>query len=211
MLNLTSGTLGPIMTNMNTLGRPLEFNPDKVIDCAMEVFWCKGYTATSMTDLLKAMNLSKSSLYQTFGSKHQLFERCLDRYADWLYTDMAKQLDESTSGYSFIENFLDSIANTAQSPEGAKGCLMVNSTIEFGQKDPLIATAIADNLQLFSKLYMEAVKKAQKEGDISLDADPQVITNYLHVSISGLRTMVKAGADKKSVKATIALILKAIQ
>ena len=196
---------------MNALGRPLEFNPDKVIDSAMEVFWCKGYEATSITDLLEAMNLSKSSLYQTFGSKKQLFECCLNRYAGWLYNNMEKQLDESTSGYDFIENFLDSIANTALTAEGAKGCLMVNSAIEFGQKDPLIAAAIADNLQLFSKLYIEAVKRAQKEGDISLDADSQIITNYLHVSISGLRTMVKAGADRKSVKATIALILKAIR
>ena len=196
---------------MTTVGRPLEFNPEKALEAAMEVFWRKGYEAASMTNLLSAMDLSKSSLYQTFGSKQQLFERCLGRYANWLYKNQAKQLEESTSGYGFIENFLNSIANTAQSPEGKKGCLMVNSTIEFGQKDPIIAAAIADNLQLFSKLYMDAVKRAQKEGDISPDADPQVITNYLHVSISGLRTMVKAGADRKSVKATIALILKAIR
>jgi TetR/AcrR family transcriptional repressor of nem operon len=72
------------MTNMN-LGRPLEFNPATVLDAAIEVFWRKGYVATSMLDLLEAMDLSKSSLYQTFGSKQKLFERCLARYTDWLF------------------------------------------------------------------------------------------------------------------------------
>ncbi len=196
---------------MTNLGRPLEYNPEKVLDSAMDVFWCKGYEATSVTNLLDAMELSKSSLYQSFGSKHQLFERCLTRYANWLHTNMRKQLEESSSGFEFIENLLSSIANTAQLPEGNKGCLMVNSTIEFGQKDPIIAASIAGNMQPFSSLYIETVKRAQEEGDIPLDANPQTLANYLHGAISGLRTMIKAGADKKSVQDTVALILKAFR
>jgi TetR/AcrR family transcriptional regulator, transcriptional repressor for nem operon len=196
--------------SMNSLGRPLEFDPDKVIDSAMEVFWCKGYEATSMTDLLEAMNLSKSSLYQAFGSKQQLFERCLTHYADMLSTNMEKELNASRSGRSFIENMLDTIASTAEQKEGAKGCLMVNSANEFGQKDSVIAISLEGGLQFFTKVFIKAVKRAQSEGDISADADPHVIANYLHVSISGLRTMIKAGADKKSIKGTVTLILKAL-
>jgi TetR/AcrR family transcriptional repressor of nem operon len=115
------------MANMKVLGRPLEFDPDKAIDAAVEVFWCKGYEATSMTDLLEAMNLSKSSLYQTFGSKQQLFKRCLSRYVDRLSAEMTQELEEASSGRSFIEDTFVSIANTAQQPEGTKGCLVGNA------------------------------------------------------------------------------------
>ncbi len=195
---------------MNSLGRPLEFDPDKAIDSAMEVFWCKGYEATSMTDLLEAMNLSKSSLYQTFGSKQQLFERCLTHYADMLSTNMEKELNASRSGRSFIENLLDTIASTAEQKEGAKGCLMVNSANEFGQKNSVIAISLEDGLQLFTKIFIKAVKRSQSEGGIPADADPHVIANYLHVSISGLRTMIKTGTDKKSIKGAVAMILKAL-
>jgi len=97
---------------MNSLGRPLEFDPDKAIDSAMEVFWCKGYEATSMTDLLNAMDLSKSSLYHTFGSKQRLFERCLTQYADMLSTNMEKELNASRSGRSFIENWVEVLLRT---------------------------------------------------------------------------------------------------
>ncbi|MCP4140938.1 MAG: TetR/AcrR family transcriptional regulator [Chloroflexi bacterium] len=189
----------------------MEFNPEKVLDAAMDVFWCKGYEATSLTNLLEAMELSKSSLYQSFGSKQQLFESCLNRYGNWLHRNMAKELEEASSGFAFIENILASIANTAQLPEGNKGCLMVNSTIEFGQKDPIIAAVIAGNLQPLSKLYIEAVERAQDEGDIPLDADPQIMASYLHVAVGGLRTMIKAGADKESVEGTVNLILKALK
>ncbi len=62
-----------------SIGRPLQFDPEQVLDAAMQVFWASGYDATSLQDLLQAMRLSKSSFYQTFGSKQQLFERCLRR------------------------------------------------------------------------------------------------------------------------------------
>ncbi len=199
------------MASMNTLGRPLEFDPDKATDAAMEVFWCKGYEATSMTDLLQAMELSKSSLYQTFGSKQELFERCLIRYVDWLSSNMAKQLDEAKSGKNFIETLFTTIANTAQQPEGAKGCLMVNSVNEFGQKDAAIALSLEESVNIFTKLFIKAVKRAQDEGDISPEADPRAIANYLHVAVSGLRTMIKAGADKSSVKNTAKILLRAIE
>jgi TetR/AcrR family transcriptional repressor of nem operon len=58
----------------------MQFDPGQALASAMSLFWRKGYEATSLQDLLKATGLSKSSLYQTFGSKRALFERSLDLY-----------------------------------------------------------------------------------------------------------------------------------
>ncbi|MBI5823401.1 MAG: TetR/AcrR family transcriptional regulator [Chloroflexi bacterium] len=198
------------MAIVNTLGRPLEFDPDKAIDAAIEVFWCKGYEATSMTDLLEAMNLSKSSLYQTFGSKRQLFKRCLSRYVDNLSAEMTQELENASSGRSFIEDTFVSIANTAQQPEGAKGCLVGNSANEFGQREPALTAPVTDGLNRFARVFTDAVVKAQAEGSISADADPLALGNYLVGTMNGLRMMIKAGADKRSAKGMVTLILKAL-
>jgi TetR/AcrR family transcriptional repressor of nem operon len=192
-------------------GRPLEFDPEEVLDAAIEVFWRNGYEATSMMDLLEAMSLSKSSLYQTFGGKRELFERCLDRYADWLSAKMARELDEAESGRSFIQNTFEAVANTAQQPEGAKGCLIANSANEFGQREPALAVPVANGLQRLSKVFMDAVIRAQSEGVISKDADPRVLANYLLGTMSGLRTMIKAGSDQHSAKGMVSLILNALE
>ncbi|MBI5842438.1 MAG: TetR/AcrR family transcriptional regulator [Chloroflexi bacterium] len=192
------------------MGRPLEFNPEEALDAAVDVFWCKGYEATSMTDLLDAMDLSKSSLYQTFGSKRQLFERSLARYADWLSAKMTKELAEAKSGRSFIEDTFEAVANTAQQPEGAKGCLMANSANDFGQREPALAIPVSDGLQRFTRVFMDAVIKAQAEGGVSASADPHALANYLLGTMNGLRTMIKAGADKRSAKGMVTLILKAL-
>lgn len=56
------------------------FDIDEATDKATEVFWKKGYEATSMADLIEAMQINKGSLYNAFGSKKELFDRALVRY-----------------------------------------------------------------------------------------------------------------------------------
>ncbi|HEX9701827.1 MAG TPA: TetR/AcrR family transcriptional regulator, partial [Rhodospirillales bacterium] len=60
--------------------RPREFETSEALNQAMQVFWTKGYEATSLADLIGAMNLSKSSFYDTFGSKHEVFLAAIEHY-----------------------------------------------------------------------------------------------------------------------------------
>jgi TetR/AcrR family transcriptional regulator, transcriptional repressor for nem operon len=196
---------------MAKTGRPLEFDQEHALDAAVQLFWCRGYEATSMTDLLQTMNLSKSSLYHTFGSKQQLFLLCLARYAQWLRTSMGAELDKAESGIGFLEAVLDGVAATAETTQGLNGCLIVNSVNEFGRRELAIALSIDQGLAPMTALLVTAVRRAQAEGDISPEADVTSLTNYLHVAVSGLRTMIKAGTDAKTARDTVALILKGIR
>ena len=193
-----------------SVGRPLEFDPDAAVDAAVQVFWRKGYEATSMADLLLAMEISKSSLYQAFGSKKKLFERSLTRYADSLTARMRKALDEASSGRRFIEDLFQSVAATAKTPDGARGCLVANSASELGQHDPVLAVPVADGLRRFTRLFTEAVRRAQAEGDVDPRADARAVGTYLVGSMNGLRTMIKAGADRRTAREMVALTLKAL-
>ena len=123
---------------------------------------------------------------------------------------MTKELAEAKSGRSFIEDTFEAVANTAQQPEGAKGCLIANSANEFGQREPALAIPVSDGLQRFTRVFMDAVIKAQAEGGVSASADPHALANYLLGTMNGLRTMIKAGADKRSAKGMVTLILKAL-
>ncbi len=125
-------------------------------------------------------------------------------------TSMANDLEEAISGHSFIVNTFMAIVNTAQQPEGARSCLIVNSANEFGQSEPGIANVLADSLQRFAEIWVDAITKAQAQGDISTDSDPDALANYLMMSLSGLRTMIKAGADKQAAQEMATLTLRTL-
>ncbi len=173
----------------------------------MHQFWSKGYEHTSMQDLLAAMNLSKSSLYQTFGSKRQLFRRCVERYANQFVARLRQGLADAPSGRRFIEDFLHSVLQDVGTP---RGCLVMNTATEFGQSEPEIARDLAQSIGRFLGILQAAVERAQREGDIAPERDPQMLASYLVSSMSGLKTQAKAGADARMLKGIIAVILSAL-
>lgn len=196
---------------MNTsIGRPLEFDPDAALEAAMGVFWAKGFEATSMQDLLAAMNISRSSLYQAFGGKQPLFRRCIARYVDGFAGQLREGLAGAPSGRRFIEAFLHSVLDDIRSDASRRGCLVMNTASEFAQGDSEIARDVSGGIARFRAVLQEAVERAQLEGDIAPDRDARTLANYLVSSMSGLKTQAKAGADAKTLKGIIATIMRAL-
>lgn len=192
-------------------GRPLEFDPDAALDAAMQVFWRNGYENTSMQDLLEAMQISKSSLYQAFSGKQALFERCMARYGDYMIGTLREALQASPSGLGFVRQFLESVLDEARGVCEARGCLVLNTANEFARRDPRIAEAVSQGLNRFHEVLLAAVERAQQEGDIPPERNAEMLASYLVSSMSGLKTMSKAGAGEGTLKGIIELTLKALQ
>ena len=77
--------------------RPKAFDPDAALHKAMQVFWERGYEATSVDDLVQCMGINRFSLYSTFGGKHQLFVAALERYRDTIVADLVGELEQSAA------------------------------------------------------------------------------------------------------------------
>jgi len=193
-----------------TIGRPLEFDPDSALETAMQLFWTQGYEHTSMQDLLNAMNVSKSSLYQAFGSKQQLFRQCVSRYTDYLTRRLREGLAGAPTGRLFIEAFLDSVLADLEGDAQRRGCLVMNTASEFAQHEADIARDVASSIERFRVVLQAAVERAQREGEISPERDVRQLANFLVSSMSGLKNQAKAGADAETLQGIIAVILKAL-
>lgn len=193
-----------------SIGRPLEFDPEQALDAAMQAFWARGYAATSLQNLLDAMDLSKSSFYQSFGGKLQLFERCLKRYREQMAAAMLERLNQAESGRQFIEDMLASVDDMTCSSNKPRGCLVMNTAIEFAQSDPTVAEWVSQGVDRFTAIFQAAVQRAQHDGEIPADKDPEALARYLVTSMSGLKTMTKAGIEGEEIGRIIQFVLKAL-
>lgn len=191
-------------------GRPLEFNPDEAIDRGVELFWSKGYEATSLSDLLDDMKISKSSFYQAFGSKHELFEQCLARFRERQVTRMRAALDGSASAKRFIRSMLAAIVADAAKMETPKGCLIMNTATEFAGRDAAVARLVSHATSDFADVFAAAIRRAQRDGEIAPERDAEALARYVVSTISGLKTMVKAGFSPKAVDEVVEVAMGAL-
>ncbi len=194
-----------------SIGRPREFDRDQALEAAMRQFWSKGYEATSLQNLLEVMDVSKSSFYETFGSKHELLEQCLTRYANTLVASLRQELRQAKTGLSFIEKVLKGLIDEASTKGDKCGCLIVNTTNELAQRDKIIAKLVANGTKNLQRVFEEAVRRGQKEGSIPPNKNPEILSNYLVNSMVGLKTMVKGGADSKTIKDIIQVTMTALK
>lgn len=193
------------------MARPLEFNPQEAVDRAMELFWSKGYDATSLSDLLAAMSLSRSSFYQSFGSKHRLYEQCLQHYRQSIGSQMLNELRKSSSARVFIEQLFNSIAEEVSQQKGRWGCMIMNSASAKAPFDPSVGKIVHAGAKQFEEIFYRAVKRGQTEGEISKDKDPQTLASYLVSSRSGLLAMARAGASIAELKRISEMILTVLE
>src|SRR5437868_12074697 len=97
---------------------------EKALDCALKVFWRKGYEGTSLPDLTRAMGINRPSLYAAFGNKESLFRKAMDRYAQGPSAYVLKSLDEPTARGA-ADRLLHGVIDLVTNPRNPRGCLVV--------------------------------------------------------------------------------------
>ncbi|MFU8813833.1 MAG: TetR/AcrR family transcriptional regulator [Pseudomonadales bacterium] len=194
-----------------TVGRPKSYRPEIVLQRALDCFWSHGFEATSMQDLLACTGLSKSSLYEEFGSKRALFERCVITYREHAVAGMGARLAAAPSGLAFIREMLESVAAESAAGSHPRGCFVMNMAGEFSQTDPRVAQLIAESIAAFTGVFRKAVKRAQAEGEIPERKSASRLARFLVANMSGLRTLAKAGAGAKSLNDTAQVVVEALR
>mgnify|MGYP001328507648 CR=1 FL=1 len=181
------------------MARPREFSETKVLEQAMEVFWTKGYEATSLVDLIRAMGISKSSFYEAFGSKHELFIDAIESYIETRVGFVVNLLDRELSGKRAIENIFRIILEMETSEAGGRGCLLCNCAVEISRRDPEAAALVAGGMRRLEDAYFRAVERGQAAGEIRADRDARALARFLVSSENGMMVMAKANPDREGI------------
>lgn len=176
--------------------RPREFNPSDALEKAMQVFWSQGYEATSLNDLTKVMGLSKSSLYETFGCKRDLFLQSLDYYRDNITARVRQALHLDAPANQIIASLLNRAVDRIIDEKGRRGCLLNNTAVELAMCDPEIARHCASGLTIMEDTMHQLILRGQQEGSINAVKNARALARFLTASINGVFVMGKANPDR---------------
>lgn len=139
------------------VGRPRNFNQDDALRCAVDLFWAKGYAATSLDELLAAMQVARSSFYAAFGSKHQVLVAALKLYTEELYATMAAAAAAQAEPRRALMAVLE-IAACSVRP--SQGCFFVNMATELAPNDTEVHALARSYLRKVDQLVQNQLGKA---------------------------------------------------
>lgn len=175
------------------MARSKEFDIDTVLGKAMTIFWQQGYEKTSMQDLVSGMGIHKRSMYDTFGDKHTLYMKVMERYTEIISAKMEERVQGLPSAKGAIRLLFETTVH--KKDVEPKGCLLVNTAVELSNHDPIAVAKVNQSFMNNERLLEQLVQDGQENGEISGQYSPLALSFYLHNALVGLRVMVKTTSD----------------
>lgn len=178
------------------MARTKEFDPDAALQSALELFWRRGYEATSMADLVEQLGIGRASLYATFGNKRELYLKALDRYNGQRDPGLLRELSQPGPALPAVRTVVRRFAAESSTDElRLSGCFVTNTATELGTHDPAAARRVEASWNHIETLLHSALTRAQAQGELPADRDPRMLARMLLVLMQGMRVVGKASQD----------------
>lgn len=192
------------------MARPRGFDRDDVLLRATRLFWRKGYEATTLSEVLAATGLSKSSLYNTFGDKRRLFLEAMGAYRRDRMARLRQALDDGRPGRESIAAFFQEMAERREDSERRLGCMSCNEAVELGPTDAEVQRLVNADFRDLEDAFVAAIARGQADGSITRREDPRRLGRFLTSSLQGLHVLSRAGADAATLEDAVAMTLSTL-
>lgn len=180
--------------------RTPEFDKSEALDKAMLLFWQKGYTDTSIDDLVGFTGVSRYGLYGTFGGKHDLFLAALDNYRDSVISSQLQRLETKGASWKDIHLFFEGLSALAQTPDGQLGCLMCNTSTEVAPHDEQVALKVEAHIKRLQKAFRAALEQSQKKGELSKSINTSQTADFLVGVTQGIFALSRSAKNTLIIK-----------
>ncbi|AQZ63471.1 Transcriptional regulator, TetR family [[Actinomadura] parvosata subsp. kistnae] len=191
------------------MARTREFDTEAAVSRAMELFWTRGYEATTVRDLTRHLGLGQGSLYAAFGDKDGLYRAALEHYRSTLAADALRRLEEGADARSAIRAMLAERVRIAVEHEG-RGCLAVNAACERLPQDPPTRRIVRDMQDVGRDAIAEVLRVAAERGEIAARHDPHTLAAFLVTFLDGLLVSAKITPDARALESLVEVALAAL-
>ncbi|SFM87991.1 transcriptional regulator, TetR family [Chitinophaga sp. YR627] len=177
--------------------RTKDFDENEILRKAITIFWRKGYNATSLYDLIEGLGIGRSSIYHSFGDKHNLYLKALDLYQQEGTARITTILNNSPSVKDAVANLFQMTISEIVNDEHSKGCFKINSEVELAPHDEPTKKLICDDNTVIEDALYEAILKGQKDKSVSASKNPRALAHFICTTVAGMRVYAKFRNDRQ--------------
>ena len=174
------------------MARKREFDLDGALDQMVDVFWRKGYAATSINDLEAATNLNRTSLYAAIGGKKAIFIHALRRYAVTYNDHLMSALQNNPSATAALTDYFDRQIDQIVDQQLPGGCLLANSVVECRRSNEAFDDHISTEFSRIEAAFFEVIRRGQESGEIDNSVDALRIARLLTATAEGMTLLARS-------------------
>ncbi|EEM91961.1 TetR/AcrR family transcriptional regulator [Bacillus thuringiensis] len=193
------------------MARLREFDEEKALDAAMQLFWEKGYAATSLSDLTAKMEIQKPSLYSAFGDKEGLFEVALRRYTNLHAANIRTKLQNEQSVKEAIRMFFENLVEEEYKKEFSKGCFCINTMVELAPHNEKFEVLTREHQMYLAVIFQELIMKGIRSGELQSDLNAKALAQTLVTSLIGLTVLMKSRPERSVIDNSVSIIVSLVK
>ncbi|MFF9081572.1 TetR/AcrR family transcriptional regulator [Streptomyces rubiginosohelvolus] len=184
-------------------GRPRAFDRAVALRGAMEVFWELGYEGAKLTDLTGAMNINSASLYNTFGSKEQLFREAVALYGSTTGSATARALREEPTARAAVEAMLRGNIDIFADTGTPSGCMIVLAAANCAHQNRGVAEHLAGHRRRTVAELEDRLERAIIEGELAPETDVRSVADFYATILYGLSIEARDGVPVERLRSTV--------
>ncbi len=182
-------------------GRPPSYERDVALGAIRDVFWDRGFSATSLDDIAAAAGMNRPSLYGAFGDKREMYLAALRMFAVESGRELQKALEAPTLREALEAFYLRAIQDYVSGNGSPRGCLVICTAVTEATGDPAIRSALAAMLAEIDSVAAVRIARAQAEGDRCTGGDAKVLARVATSVLHSLAVRARAGARRSELLA----------
>ncbi|QFU74424.1 TetR/AcrR family transcriptional regulator [Halioglobus maricola] len=181
-------------------GRPRKFDEDLALMGAMNLFWAKGLSATSLDDLAIAMSMNRPSIYNAFGNKEAIYRKSLERFCGQLDQELQSTLSSGKSLVGALHAFFDQAIDVYCSSQPPLGCLMICTAPSEAINHPEVGDDLKGLIKRLDAGLTDRLVRAQHEGELPEAAQPKLGAQLLQATLQSIALRARSGHSKTSLR-----------
>jgi TetR/AcrR family transcriptional regulator, copper-responsive repressor len=192
-------------------GRPRSYDPAAALNAARDVFWVKGYAATSLDDIAEATKMNRPSLYAAFGDKEAIYLAALKMQGELLVMAVAGAVALEMKLKAFLDLFFGRcIDSYLAGAAGPRGCFLVGTALTESLTREDVGAVVRDAFGRCDELLEERFKRAKKAGDLPKAADAKALAMLVSSTMHELSMHARAGASRAALAERVSLAMRLI-
>jgi TetR/AcrR family transcriptional repressor of nem operon len=193
------------------MARKKDFDEDELLGKAAELFWRKGYNATSAQDLVDCLGINRSSLYNTYVDKRTLFKKSLSQYQTKQTGAMLSMLAKAKDPEATINQIFEDLIKESIEDQLLKGCFMVNTAVELAGQDKEIGDMVNNNNLSVEDALTKLIENGQQQGQFSTKKTARTLARFVFANITGVRVAARTGAGEQTLRDIVDVAIAALK